>query len=411
MLFIENVILNLILILFPILLYFVFCCYITIKDKEFNNYILCLLLFSSCYLFLKYGGSINNNMMLLFSNIPIILAYIKRIGVIGIVLSLFIVIYSYLNYDYNVMVMSIKFLVYYFIYILVYKKDIGNNYLIIIMAIVQGFFLSFEYFFIEDISVHKLLEVFSISFLFYIISFLILYFFNFIDKITSLFYQIKELEKEKQIKDSLFKLTHEVKNPLAVCKGYLDMINFDDNLNLRRYIGIIKQEINRSLNIMNDFLEFNKIKINKELIDINVLLDDVYDTFKIINNKKNIKLLYKEKDDEVYIDGDYDRLKQVFLNLIKNSVEAIEDIGTIDMGYYINNGQCIIFIKDNGCGMDSETLKNIKTMFYTTKKYGSGIGVCLSNEIIKAHDGKLIYDSVYKEGTCVKIELSCSFFC
>ena len=78
--------------------------------------------------------------------------------------------------------------------------------------------------------------------------------FKFIDKIESLNRTIKILEKDKVIKDGLFKLTHEIKNPLAVCKGYIDMINLDNKEKANKYIGIMKQEINRSLNIISDFV-------------------------------------------------------------------------------------------------------------------------------------------------------------
>ena len=93
---------------------------------------------------------------------------------------------------------------------------------------------------------------------------------------------IDRLKKDKEIKNALFKLTHEIKNPLAVCKGYLDMINLEKKEKSEKYIRIMKQEINRSLNIMSDFVEYNKIKIKKEPLDLNMLLEDIYDSFKII---------------------------------------------------------------------------------------------------------------------------------
>ena len=250
-----------------------------------------------------------------------------------------------------------------------------------------------------------LIAIFLITILFYFITFSILYLSNSISKMTNLFYEIKELEREKEIKNSLFKLTHEIKNPLSVCKGYLDMLDINNQTKLNKYIPIVKQEINRSLNIMNDFLEYSKIKIKKEIIDISVLLDDVYDSFKILNKSHHIKLKYNEKDDEMYINGDYDRLKQVLLNLLKNSQEAIVDKGIITIDSKIKDNKYVIIVEDNGVGMDKETLKQIKNLFYTTKKCGSGIGVSLSQEIIRAHGGTLNYFSKLNQGTKVEIEL------
>lgn len=402
----EELFLNIILITFPILVYFICSCYHLLRKEKYNDLLLGLLLVSSLYIFLKYGKVVNDNKILLFCNIPIIFAFLKKKGYLAIILSLFVIGYCHYVFDYNVIIMSIKFLVYYLAYIVFNKHRVSDNDFVAIFASIQGFFIAFEYFFINDVDdVNTFITIFLITFLFYIITFILLYLSNIVSKITNLFYEVKKLEKEKEIKNSLFKLTHEIKNPIAVCKGYLDMLDIDDYDKLNRYIPIIKQEINRSLNIMSDFLEFSKIKINKDIVDINVLLDDVYDSFKILNKNKNIELVYNEKEEEICIEADYDRLKQVLLNLMKNSSEAITKNGRIILDSKIDGNNCIITIEDNGIGMSSETLKEIKTLFFTTKKDGSGIGVSLSNEIIKAHGGQLNYFSTYGKGTKVQIQL------
>lgn len=402
----EEIFLNVILITFPILVYFICSCYHLLRKEKYNDLLLGLLLVSSLYIFLKYGKVVNDNKILLFCNIPIIFAFLKKKGYLAIILSLFVIGYCHYVFDYNVIIMSIKFLVYYLAYIVFNKQRVSDNDFVAIFASIQGFFIAFEYFFINNVDdVNTFIAIFLITFLFYIITFILLYLSNIVSKITNLFYEVKELEKEKEIKNSLFKLTHEIKNPIAVCKGYLDMLDIDDYDKLNRYIPIIKQEINRSLNIMSDFLEFSKIKINKDIVDINALLDDVYDSFKILNKNKNIELVYNEKEEEICIEADYDRLKQVLLNLMKNSSEAITKNGRIILDSKIDGKNCIITIEDNGIGMSSETLKEIKTLFFTTKKDGSGIGVSLSNEIIKAHGGQLNYFSTYGKGTKVQIQL------
>ena len=402
---IESIFLNLLLILFPILLYFLYSCYSLIRNKNYNDLFFSFSLFTFLYIFLKYGSSINDSKILLFSNIPIIVAYLQKKGYVGLILSFMVVLYSYFIFNYDIVILIIKLLSYYLFYLLCNNKKIKDNEFIAIIAIIQGFFLSFEYFFKQDIDLYFIIPIFLITLLFYFITFLILYLFNFVKKMTNLFYHIKDLEKEKEIKNSLFKLTHEIKNPLSVCKGYLDMMDFSNEKKVHKYIDIIKEEISRSLNIMNDFLDYSKIKINKELIDLSLLLEDIYDSFKLLNSSRDIKLNYIENDVDIYINGDYDRLKQVILNLVKNSMEAILDGGVIQIDSFIRNNKCVISIVDNGIGMDKDTLDNIKTLFFTTKKCGSGIGVSLSYEIIKAHGGNLTYFSKVNEGTRVEIEL------
>ena len=237
-------------------------------------------------------------------------------------------------------------------------------------------------------------------------TFAIVYIFRVVQKVDSLNKTVKLLEKDKMVKDGLFKLTHEIKNPLAVCKGYLDMINLDNKEKSNKYISIMKQEINRSLNIMSDFMDFNKIKVVKEQIELNLLLEDIYDCFKIIIKSKNTNLIYNDREgEEIYFQGDYERLKQVIINLLKNSLESIEDKGRIELSSNIYKKHLDIIVEDNGIGMTKEELEKVTEMFYTTKPTGSGLGVALSNEIIKAHNGELIYTSEKNKGTKVTIRL------
>ena len=115
------------------------------------------------------------------------------------------------------------------------------------------------------------------------------------NNITNLYQNLTELEKDKNIKNSLFKITHEVKNPIAVCKGYLEMIDINNKEKTSKYIKIINQEIDRSLDIMTDFMEFSKIKIKKEIMDINILLENIKEEFKIFSNNKAPLRLNLEK--------------------------------------------------------------------------------------------------------------------
>ena len=183
------------------------------------------------------------------------------------------------------------------------------------------------------------------------------------------------------------------------------MINLKDTTKSSKYLSIIKSEIDRSLNVIADFMEYSKIKINKEIFDLVMLLDDITDSFSILINNKNIKLTYDNPYEEIYLNGDYERLKQVFVNIIKNSFESITDSGIINIDLFCHEKDVIITISDNGIGMTEEELSNMKEMFYTTKKNGTGLGVALSNEIIEAHKGTMDYISKKNVGTKCIIKL------
>lgn len=402
----KDIILNMILITFPILIYFVLVSYNEeIKIKK--DTLLTITLITSLYLCLKYVQDEVNTKILLFCNIPIVIAYMKNKPVLGVFLSVANILYSHFILEIDILITIIKYISYLVLYLCAKKKKLSNSSFILSVAVIQAFFLSFEYFFKDiKVSLEDFLMLLIIIFIYYFLAFSILYLFRIIDKLESLNETIKILEKDKTIKDALFKLTHEIKNPLAVCKGYLDMMDINKQEKAEKYISIMKQEVDRSLNIISDFVEYNKIKIKKEQIDLNCLLDDVYDSFKILVNNKKVKLEYKDRDDEeIYFEGDYERLKQVLINLLKNALEATEENGRIEIYSNIYKKHLEIIIKDNGIGMSKETLEKIKEMFYTTKQNGTGLGVALSNEIIKSHNGELIFESETNKGTTATIRL------
>ena len=135
---------------------------------------------------------------------------------------------------------------------------------------IQAFFMAFEYYLsmVKEIGVYNLFFFIIIA---YLITFGCLYLLNLANKIISMNLVFSEVEKDKKIKEALFKLTHEIKNPLAVCMGYISMMNLHDYDKSIKYMEIIKNELGRSLDIMSDFVEFNKIKINKD-IDVSLLI-------------------------------------------------------------------------------------------------------------------------------------------
>ena len=98
-------------------------------------------------------------------------------------------------------------------------------------------------------------------------------------------------------------------------------------------------------------------------------------------------------------------MKQVFVNVIKNSIESIKKDGIIDVDVLVVGKVLKIMVSDNGVGMDKEELERVYEMFYTTKRDGTGLGVALSHEIILAHNGMMEYDSIKDVGTKCIISL------
>ena len=232
-----------------------------------------------------------------------------------------------------------------------------------------------------------------------IIKFL-LYLFKKIEQIILLHKTLIKANKNNKMYESLFKITHEIKNPIAVIKGYLDMYD-ENNENCKKYIPIIKGETNRVLVLLEDFLSINRLKINIDIIDISLLIEEVITNFEPLLQSKHIKVNFNQE--EIYIEADYERLKQVFINLIKNSIEAINDNGIIDIYVTLKNNYIIVNVKDNGIGMTEEEIEKLNYPFYTTKQNGTGLGLYLSKEIIKKHNGSMNFKSI--DGMNISIKL------
>lgn len=218
---------------------------------------------------------------------------------------------------------------------------------------------------------------------------------------------LKSYEEKKNDNNLIFQIAHEVKNPIAVCKGYLDMLDTTKKDKVNKYIPIVRSEMNRALTIMDDFLNLKRLTVNKDIMDLSLLLEDVSATMNSILSSKDIILDISDTSDEIIIEGDYDRLKQVFINLVKNAYEA--NAKKIKIITNIKKDIVEVVISDDGDGINSKDLKKIGDLFYTTKTKGTGIGVSMSKEIIKLHDGKMKYDSKIGEGTDVNLTLPYKF--
>ena len=125
----------------------------------------------------------------------------------------------------------------------------------------------------------------------------------------------------------------------------------------------------------------------------------------ILFYNKNIEVNYDISDEELLIDGDYDRLKQVLINIIKNSCEAVTSGGVISIKSYLKKSKVVIEIRDNGCGISSCVLNKLGHELVSTKNGCSGLGIKLSYDIVRLHNGCIRYKSKVGVGTLVSIEL------
>lgn len=406
----EIILIDLIFITFPLILYLFYIAYNQNIGKKENELMFNFALLTSLYLLIRYGKNTTIYNPLIISSVPLAIAYHKKDKLSCILLSIFIIYDCYYSFGFNILFMIFEYTLYYLLFFVILKgiKNIGIK--INLFIILKSFFTTamlwqINYYVDKTIS-FVLMGILVTSVILFVIIHFVFILMDKGEEIIKYHMSIKELEKEKQIRTSLFKITHEIKNPMAVCKGYLDMLDTSNSNQVERYIPIIKEEIDRTLLILNDFLSLNKVKIEKDIMDISFLVDDVIDSINPLLKNKKIALETKLFDDEVYINGDYNRLKQVLINVIKNSIEAINDSsGKITVSTKLDKNNYYIVISDNGMGMNEEVLSKVMEPFYTTKKNGTGLGISLSKEILDAHNAKIEYKSEESIGTSVLISI------
>ena len=409
----ETMILHVIYILFPLLVYLFYLTYSKNTNKKINNLFLDLTLLSSEYLCLKYTNNYFFKTTILIVNIPIIISYTRKRGITALIISALAIVYYMNIFGGYLYIFIIEYLIYFVLYLyFMCKKNLKNYYLFVSQMLMIKTLFFLIVIFLKTNNNYEFFISFKLLFIllimFYVLTYFIVMLFNEFEEILRYHLSYKELEQDKQIRGSLFRITHEIKNPIAVCKGYLDMYDENNIDKYKKYIPIMKKEIDHTLVLLQDFLCMNNIIIEKEEIDINMLIDDVSSNLKGLMKKKGIECIVDLVDDDIYINGDYNRLTQVIINLIKNSIEATSIDGTISIITTVDNNNFKLVINDNGEGMNSDVLAHIREPFYTTKVNGTGLGVSLSYEIVEAHDGKLIYDSILGKGTTVTMLLPLS---
>lgn len=405
--YIKTVILDGMSVLFPLCLYLVYIAYIRSIDAKEGKVPFSIAILVSLFSLMYFDDLQNYNTNTFFST-PLLISYLSKRDKTAIIISIILMILYHQIHDVSIIVLACLYITYYLAYKYLEKKsNFVRNYSIAFCILKCIYATSILILVIRpnDIAHHFYFQIFFGSIVLTVFSFLSFFFFIKSKKILEINTTFKELDKEKKLRASVFKLNHELKNPLAVCNGYLEMFPEASKKDQDKYIEIMQNEIKRSLTIINDFSSLGKIKIIEvEEIDICYLLEEIKEILEPLFKKNKAKI--EIPDDEIYVEGDYNRLKQVFINLFKNSLESKrkEDL-VVNVKIKEDNNNCIISMKDNGNGMSKETLEKIYNDFFTTKETGTGIGIPYIKEIIELHHGTLTYKSRENRGTTVLITL------
>ncbi|RST60346.1 PAS domain-containing sensor histidine kinase [Siminovitchia terrae] len=197
---------------------------------------------------------------------------------------------------------------------------------------------------------------------------------------------------------------HEIRNPLTTIKGFLQLM-YQDKSDI--YQQMIIQETERIESIINEFLMLAQPYPGQDFILINVK-DIVGDIFLTINpqaSESNIKVFMTGGKNLPSVNGSPEQIKQALLNLIKNAIQAMPLGGTLYISVAKVDEGVSIMIKDEGTGISPKKLSRLGIPFYSNKEEGAGLGIMISRQIIKNHQGTVTFESEIGKGTIVEVIL------
>lgn len=221
-------------------------------------------------------------------------------------------------------------------------------------------------------------------------------------------------EDEKQ-KTFLATVSHELRTPISYIKGYSEAIQNQllDGKEREEALELIHREAIRMERLTNELLQLvRKQQEEIEMLPI-VLSETIRESVKLLEgqaNKKNIRIV-QNLDENCIVQGDEEKLKQIFINVIENAIRYSNENAKITVHSYQSDHRAIIEIQDEGIGIPEEDLPHITERFYRVNKArsridgGAGLGLSIVKQLVKQHDGSLAIKSVVGEGTLVTISL------
>ena len=217
--------------------------------------------------------------------------------------------------------------------------------------------------------------------------------------------RLENAERMAALGEVAAKVAHEIRNPLVSVGGFAQRLEKKLEGNLKEYASIITREVKGLEAILKDILGFVKeVRLSKEQVNLNELLCNICTLIDLTADEKDI-LIETNYGDIPALSLDPERVREAFMNILNNSLQAIGRRGEIRMKTSVRDGYVLTEIQDTGSGIAEKDLSFIFDPFFTTKTTGTGLGLSITRRIIEEHKGRIEVRSKVGEGTTLKVYL------
>lgn len=217
--------------------------------------------------------------------------------------------------------------------------------------------------------------------------------------------RLKRTEKLSVVGELAASVAHEIRNPLTSLKGFVQLMEGDEDSTRQMYYKVMLEELDRINEIVSEFLMLAKPQ--KLVFKQSSLTDIIKSVMSLLESQANlygVEMSLEVKQELPLIECEPNQLKQLFINIIKNSIEAssrnVHVVLDVKESQYVS-----VKVEDNGCGISEERMKHLGEPFYSSKEKGTGLGLTVSYRILESHKGRIQFESQQNEGTIVEVLL------
>jgi len=227
------------------------------------------------------------------------------------------------------------------------------------------------------------------------------------DQILEIEEQLRRADRLSALGELAAGLAHEIRNPLASIRGAAEILQdgVEDQDPRNEFSRILFRETDRLNRVVQDFLAFARpAPEDRSRLDVNPLVEEILKLIQLQAEKSGVRVEFRAGRVPIVL-GVGEKLKQVFLNLALNAVQAMPQGGTLVVATGTEQNRAVIRFIDTGCGIPETEMGHIFDPFFTTRRNGTGLGLAITFRIVRGHGGTIEVDSRVGEGTEFRLYL------